>query len=116
MPIEPRNAPQFKDDGGLDKASIESIQKQREALTRASTHVRYLSQEVENLPPTIAHVIERVCLAINNLIAIERSAFRPRPTWDADGSLSASIRSLAIEQLESVLRELNPGRQASADR
>jgi hypothetical protein len=116
MPTEPSNAPQSKDDGGLGKPWTESIQKQKEALTRASNHVRYLSREAENLPPTIAHIIELVCLAINNLIEVERSAFRPRPTWDADGSLPASIRSRAVQQLDSALRELNPGRQASADR
>jgi hypothetical protein len=116
MEIEPGNAPQSKDDGGLGKPSIESIQKHREALTRASSHVRYLSREVENLPPTIAHVIELVCMAIDNLIEVERLAFRPRPTWDADGSIPASMRRRAVQQLERALRELNPDRQVSADR
>src|ERR1700681_2121443 len=96
---------------GPTGAMNRSIQKEKEALTRASDHTRYLKREVENLPPTIGHIIELVCLAVENLIEEERLSLRPPIKSDTDGSLAAQIKASmkqeAVQQLATAVGELD---------
>ncbi len=95
---------------GSSPGSHQQIQMQKEALTRASTHVRYLAREGKNVPPLFGRFVELLCTAFDLLIEAERLPLMQPSKSDPDGSvradLATSLHTRALKQIEIALNEL----------